>query len=511
MINIRHILRLYTQNQTMSEIIIQTGIHRSSLKKIIDDFKNSKLSFTEINELSDNDLQELFKHKVETPTDEKLNTLYALFPYIDKELKKKGVTRLLLWEEYKKKHPDGIGRSRFNTHFQRWKAKPVPVMRKEHKAGDKMYIDFAGEKLTITDKSLGAEKKVEVFVAILGASQLTYVEAMLTQRKEDFIPACENALEYYGGVPAAIVPDNLKTAVTKTDRYEPTINETFADFAEHYSTTILPTRTYKPKDKALVEGAVNIIYTRIYAKLRNEKFYCIDDLNKAMRIALEEHNNHILTGKNYSRHEQFEKVEKGALSPLPLQRYEFKKRMLATVGRHGHICLSQDNHYYSVPYQFIGKKVKVMYSKYNVEIFFEYERIALHIRLRHNPYEYTTDKEHLPPTHQFVADLGPERFLVQAEQIHKDVKRFILKILEGKNHHTEFKNRVCQGVLNFAKKVGNDRLTRACQRALDYEIYNYRIIIKILKNGLDKDDGDMTGEKLEMPQHDNIRGSNYYI
>jgi transposase len=495
----------------MSEIVIQTGISRSALKKIIDDFKNSKLNFTEINELSDDDLQELFKHQEETPIDEKLKILYALFPYIDKELKRKGVSRALLWEEYKQKYPDGVGRSSFNTYFQLWKAKPIPVMRQEHKAGDKMYIDFAGEKLTIIDKATGIEKKVEVFVAILGASQLTYVEAMLTQRKEDFIPACENALEYYGGVPAAIVPDNLKTAVTKTDRYEPTINETFADFAEHYNTTILPTRTYKPKDKALVEGAVNIIYTRIYAKLRNEKFYCIDDLNKAIGIALEEHNNHILTGKNFSRREQFEKVEKITLLPLPLSRYEFKKRIVATVGRHSHVCLSQDNHYYSVPYQCIGKKVKMMYTKYKVEIFFEYERIALHTRLRNSPYEYTTYKEHLHPTHQFVADLGPERFLAQAEQIHKDVKRYILKIIEGKNHHTEFKNRVCLGILNFAKKVGNDRLVRACQRALDYEIYNYRIIKKILNNGLDKDDVDKTEEKLEMPQHDNIRGSNYYI
>ncbi|MEO8759368.1 MAG: IS21 family transposase, partial [Bacteroidia bacterium] len=333
---------------------------------------------------------------------------------------------------------------------------------------------------------------------------------MLTQRKEDFIQACENALQFYGGVPAAIVPDNLKSAVTKTDKYEPTINETFADFAEHYNTTILPARAYKPKDKALVEGAVNIIYTRIYAKLRNEKFYYIDDLNKAIRLALEEHNNYPLTGKDYSRQEQFEKTERDILLPLPTLRYELKKRIVVTVGKHYHVCLSQDNHYYSVPYQFIGKRVKLIYTRYKVEVFHEYARIALHLRLRQNPHEYTTDKEHMHPTHQFVANLGPERFLAEAEEIHKDVKKYILRIIEGKNHHTEFKNRVCLGVLSFAKKVGNDRLTKACQRALDYEIYNYRIIKKILTNGLDKDYNEKAEEKLEMPQHDNIRGSNYY-
>jgi transposase len=494
----------------MSEIIVQTGISKKTLKNIIEEFKKSQLPFNEINELSDKDLEDLFSEVNKTESDEKIRVLTALFPYIDRELKRKGVTRNLLWEEYKKKHPDGVGISYFNTYFQLWKAMSVPTMRQQHKAGDKIYIDFAGEKLTIIDKQSGIEKKVEVFVAILGASQLTYVEALMSQKKEDFIPACENALHYYGGVPAAIVPDNLKSAVTKSHRYEPTINETFADFAEHYNTTILPTRAYKPKDKALVEGAVNIIYTRIYAKMRNIKFYSLEELNKAISILLKEHNNQILTGKDYSRRQQFESVEKQTLLELPIMRYEFKKQVITTVAKHGHVCLSQDKHYYSVPYGFIGKRVKVMYTQYNVEIFYEYKRIAAHLRLRQNPYEYTTEKEHLHPTHQYVMSLRPERFLVEAEEIHKDVKRYILKIIEGTNHHTEFKNRVCQGVLSLAKKFGNERLTKACQRALDYGIYNYRTIKKILVNGLEKDEVEKINEQLNMPQHDNIRGSDYY-
>ncbi|HXD91935.1 MAG TPA: IS21 family transposase, partial [Bacteroidia bacterium] len=355
----------------MSEIIIQTGIRRNVLKNIIDEFKKSKLTFNEINELNDNDLEDLFSKVNKVESDEKIKVLTNLFPYIDRELKRKGVTRNLLWDEYKKKHPDGVGISYFNTYFQLWKAMSVPAMRREHKAGDKMYIDFAGEKMTLIDKPTNTEKKVEVFVAILGASQLTYVEAVMSQKKEDFIPTCENALHFYGGVPAAIVPDNLRSAVTRSHRYEPTINETFADFAEHYNTTILPARAYKPKDKALVESAIRIIYTRVYAVLRDEKFYCIDDLNKAIGIAVEEHNNQILTGKDYSRRQQFENVEKQALLPLPLLRYELKKQVITTVGKHGHVCLSQDKHYYSVPYRLIGKRVKVMYTRYNVEIFYE--------------------------------------------------------------------------------------------------------------------------------------------
>jgi transposase len=510
MSNIRHILRLHTQKQTMSEIIIQTGIRRNVLKNIIDEFKKSKLTFNEINELNDNDLEDLFSKVNKVESDEKIKVLTNLFPYIDRELKRKGVTRNLLWDEYKKKHPDGVGISYFNTYFQLWKAMSVPAMRREHKAGDKMYIDFAGEKMTLIDKPTNTEKKVEVFVAILGASQLTYVEAVMSQKKEDFIPTCENALHFYGGVPAAIVPDNLRSAVTRSHRYEPTINETFADFAEHYNTTILPARAYKPKDKALVESAIRIIYTRVYAVLRDEKFYCIDDLNKAIGIAVEEHNNQILTGKDYSRRQQFENVEKQALLPLPLLRYELKKQVITTVGKHGHVCLSQDKHYYSVPYRLIGKRVKVMYTRYNVEIFYEYERIALHLRLRQNPYEYTTDKEHLHPNHQFIIETGPERFLSQAEGIHKDVKRYILKIIETNTRHQEHTNRICLGVLSFAKKVGNERLTKACQCALGFGIYNYRIIKKILREELDKGEVEKNDAYINMPQHDNIRGNEYY-
>lgn len=506
MCNIRHILRLHTQHQTKSEIIVQTGIARNTLKKIINDFKNSKLSFEEINALSDSDLNELFVKPDEIASSKRLQTLFSLFPEIDKQLRKKGVTLKLLWEEYKTKHPDGAGRSQFNRHFSDWKARISPTMRMEHKAGDKLFIDFAGEKLHIKDQKTGAVRNVEVFVAILGASQLTYVEAVVSQQKEDFIPACENALQYCGGVPAAIVPDNLRSAVTKSDRYEPTINETFADFAEHYNTTILPTRAYKPRDKALVESAINIIYTRIYAKLRDQTFYSIEELNQAVWSSLEDHNNQLMTGRDYSRRQKFEEIEKNTLLPLPMFRYEFKKQSYATVMKNWHVCLSADKHYYSVPFAFIGKKVKLMYSRYNVEIFHNYERIALHKRLQ-SPYKYTTDNEHLPANHKFVIELESDRILKQAEEIHKDVRVYMTRILGKKQYH-EQSYKSCIGILNLAKKVGNERLIKACQRALEYGIYNYRTIKKILENRLEQQEEII--EDLAMPQHDNIRGNDYY-
>lgn len=508
MLNIRHILRLHSQGQTKSEIIVQTGIHSVTLRKIIKDYKTSKLTFPEINELSDKDLEELFERPQEQHN-EKLKTLYGLFPDIDKELKRKGVTKILLWEEYRKSHPEGVGRSQFLFHFSQWKARKIPTMRQNHKAGDKMFIDFAGEKLIIQEKESGKEKYVEVFVAVLGASQLTYVEAVMTQRKEDFISACENALQFFGGVPAAIVPDNLRSAVSKSDKYEPTINETFADFAEHYNTTILPARAYRPTDKAVVENTVKIVYSRIYAKLRDRKFYCISTLNDAILTSLDEHNNQILTGKEHSRRQQFEEIEKSTLLPLPAMRYEFKKQIYATVGKNGHVALSLDKHYYSVPYSCVGKRVKLMFTNYTVEIFHNYERIAIHKRLQ-SPFKYTTDKEHLPPAHRFVAELESDKLLTKADEIHKDVKLCVMKVLEMKQH-PEKSYKICLGILNLSKKFGDLRLIRACQRALSFGIYNYKTIKKILENGLDVNEEDDDCIEAEMPQHDNIRGSEYYV
>ena len=426
---------------------------------------------------------------------------------MDKELKRKGVTRILLWQKYKVTHPNGIGRSQFNRYFALWKAQVNPTMHMEHKAGDKLYVDFAGEKLSIVDKQTGEIQQVEVFVAILGASQLTYVEAVMSQQKEDFIGACESALYYYGGVPAAIVPDNLKSAVIKSSKYEPVLNEAFADFAEHYSTTILPARAYRPRDKALVENAVRIIYTRIYAKLRDTIYFTLEELNVAILLALKEHNNLLLTGRNYSRMQQFDEIERGALAPLPPLRYELKKQIFVTVMKNGHVSLNADKHYYSVPYRYIGKKIKLMYSRHTVDIFYHYERIAQHKRIK-SPYNYTTNKEHLASAHRFVSDWTPERFLQWASSIHEDVHLYILKILDRKQH-PEQAYKSCVGILSFAKKVGDERLIKACQRALGYEMYNYKIIQRILEKGLDKQT-DEEKEQLEMPLHDNIRGGEYY-
>lgn len=508
MIKIRQILRLHSQGRSKVQIAVQTGTSRNTLKKYLREFEGSKLTYDEISVLSDKDLEDLFIKPEDNPLNDKLQRLFSLFPAMDKALKKKGVTQYVLWEEYKRNHPDGLGRSRFNYYFSQWKDQVNPTMHIEHKAGDKLYVDFAGEKLSIIDKNTGEVQQVEVFLAILGASQLTYVEAVMTQQKEDFVAACEGALHYCGGVPAAIVPDNLKSAVIKSSKYEPTINETFADFAEHYGTTILPARAYRPRDKALVENAVRISYTRIYARIRGNNYYSLEELNAAIRTVLEDHNNTLLKGRNYTRRQQYEEIERSALMPLPPLRYELKKQHFGTVGKNGHVGLGPDKHYYSVPYRYIGKKVKLLYSRHSVEIYYSYERIALHNRTK-SAYHYTTDKDHLASTHRFVSDWTPERFITWAEGIHDDVRLYILKILDRKQH-PEQAYKSCVGILSFTNKVGKERLIKACQRALGYGLYNYKTIQNILDKGLDKQDEPTEGDQLQMPFHDNIRGENYY-
>lgn len=376
-----------------------------------------------------------------------------------------------------------------------------------HKAGDKMYVDYAGKTLSVIDQDTGEIREVQFFVAILGASQYTYAEASPSQQKEDFVASVENAVRFFGGTPGAIVPDNLKSAVIKSSRFEPTINETLADFAEHYQTAILPARAYKPRDKSLVEGAVKILYRRIYVHLREQKFFSLDQLNEQIWNLLEVHNKTKLTARPYSRLELFTEDEKKELNPLPQERFEIKYQSFATVMQNGHVSLSSDKNFYSVPYQYLRKKVKLLYTKSTVEIYYKYNRIATHPR-HYKPYVYTTNPEHMASTHQFVADWSASRFLDWASGIDPSVGEFIMKIIDSKNH-PEQAYKSCLGILSFEKKVGKQRLINACKRALDYRIYSYKAIQNILENNLDRIDIESETD-LELPHHDNIRGKNYF-
>ena len=350
MSKLRQVFKLHCQGQSKLQISTLTGLSRNTVTKYVNNFTALKTTWEEINKLSDKDLDELFCKSPEVLPSDKLSTLHKFFSESAKRLGQRGVARIHLWFEYRVQNPEGYGRTGFYRHYDFWKRKGQTSTHIEHKAGDKMFIDFAGEKLKIVDPDTGEIKPVEVFVAILGASQLMYVEAIESQRVEDFISCCENALHYYGGSPSAIVPDNLKSAVTKSSRYEPRLNENFEAFADHYGMSVLPARAYKPKDKALVEGAVKISYSSIYAHLPSETPTSIEELNEQIRGLLEKKNNASFRGAKYSRRDQFEEMEKSALQLLPEKRFELRHSTVVTVMKNGHVCLSTDKHYYSVPY-----------------------------------------------------------------------------------------------------------------------------------------------------------------
>lgn len=507
MSKLRKILQLYLKGKSKQFISKYLGISRNTIKKYLRQFSKLGLSAEELDQLSDLELEKLFVESPVLGPSPRQQSMYRFFPYMEKELKKTGVTRQLMWLEYIEKHPDGLRSTQFSEHYNKWSKKVKPSMRMTHKAGDKLYVDYAGKTLQIVDIESGELTQVQFFVATLGSSQYTYAEASMSQKRDDFISSVEHALLFFGGVPQAIVPDNLKAAVTKSNRYEPTLNETFLDFAEHYGTTILPARVYKPKDKSLVEGAVRILYTRIYSTIRDKVFYDIDTLNKAIQKALKKHNNTNFSSRSYSRKMLFDEVEKQQLSPLPQSRYQIKYQAFVTVMQNGHVYLGQDKHYYSVPFQYIRKKIKILYSSTQVEIFYKYNRIAIHKRIK-SRYSYTTVKDHMATAHRFMTEWTPQRFINWGANIDDAVKEFIIQVLE-KKQHPEQAYKSCMGVLSMERKVGRERLTNACKRALEYGIYNYMIIKKILDKSLDKiKDEQILDEAL--PKHNNIRGENYY-
>lgn len=508
MSKVRKVLRLYHKRESKLFISRYLSLSRNTVKKYIALQKMLKLSYEDIELKSDAELEHLFSNNQPEEVSTKHQAVYDFFPYMERQLKKDGITKMDMWREYYKKHPDGLKSSQFCNLYRHWGKKVNPVMHMNHKSGDKLFIDYAGKTLEIVDKTTGEVHEVQFFVAILGASQYTYAEASMSQKKEDFILSVENALHFYGGVPAAIVPDNLKSAVTKSSRFEPILNKTFHDFAEHYETTILPARAYRPRDKSLAEGAVKILYRRIYPSLKGKTFHSLKELNKAIWELLETHNNAKLTGRPTSRLQLFNEDEKDKLSSLPVKRYEIKQISMVTVAQNGHVMLSKDKHYYSVPYQYLRKKVKIVFTKTLVEVYHKYNRIAVHERdIR--PYRYSTIKDHLASAHQFVTDWTPQRFIDWADSIDESVKEYIINLLDRKQH-PEQAYKSCLGILSFAKKVGNERLSKACKRALEHHVYNYKIIDNILKRGLDQLEEEPNTQQQELPFHKNIRGNKYY-
>ena len=504
---IREILRLCLELKfSIRKAAEALEVSKTTVGEYIAEFKRTGLSYKDINNMNDAEVIELFEksNKLSNPLYEELS---KDFPYYERELKRPGVTLYLLWEEYIQRNKDGFSYSRFCHHYKMWKGKQKLSMHIDHKAGDRMYTDFTGKKMHIVDPVTGEIQETEIFVAILGMSQLTYVEASFSQKLEDWIILNENALRYYDGAPRGISPDNLKSAVTKACNYEPLINETYKDLAKHYSTVILPTRPGKPKDKSLVENAVSLVYQRIFAPLRNTTFFSLQELNEAIWKELEKHNDAFFQRRDISRRKLFEQIEKDELQPLPVERYELKHYQIAKVEFNYHVYLKEDKHYYSAPYQYTGKRIKILYTARNVEIYKDNIRIALH-RRNHRNYGYTTIKKHMPPEHQFVNGWSPDRFIRWAATMGGSVKEFIRLMLDSREH-PEQAFKACMGILKLGKKYDDKALQFVCKKAIEINSISYRFIANSLKNNTYKMEEE-GANNLTLPFHNNIRGKDNY-
>ena len=429
--------------------------------------------------------------------------------YFLSELRKRGVTRQLLWEEYRKENIDGYSYSQFCEHLSKYSERNKAVMHFTHRPGEQLQVDFAGDKLGYVDSSTGELVLCEVLVCALPYSHYIYVEALRSQRQEDFINGLRHALEFIGGVPQSIKCDNMRTAVVRSNRYEPQFTEAMEYMAAHYGTTILAARVRKPRDKGSVEKAVDLSYKHIYAPLRHQTFRSLEELNIAIRKQVELLNSKPFKLREGSRTKIFVDEEISKLKELPSTPYQIKQVTESKVQRNYHVIVGQDRHQYSVPYSLIGKRLKIIYTADTVEIYDSLKRVAIHKR-SYRKNGYTTLIEHRPPAHRYVAEQrawSDEEFLRHASYIGQAVQRVIKRILQSNNFYEQTYNS-CLGILRLAKEYGNARLEAACERAEDAPKITYGMINNILKNHLDKLPRD--GEASVPPEHKQIRGPQSY-
>jgi len=433
------------------------------------------------------------------------------FPAVCQELKRKGVTKLLLWQEYRQCHPDdGYSYAQFCHRYGVWLGCQQRSMRQIHRAGEKLFVDYCGPTMTIVNPDTGEYREAQIFVAVLGASNYTFACASWSQKQADWLNAHVKAFEFLGGVPELVVPDNLKSAVRKTHRYEPDINPSYQQLAAHYQCVIVPARPYKPKDKAKAEVAVQIVERWIMARLRHQTFFTLASLNQAIRVLLDDLNQRPFKKLPGTRLSQFEQLDKPVLRALPSQPYQYADIKQARVHIDYHI--EYDKHYYSVPHHLVKQAVEVQATDSAVAIYHQGQRIASHPRsYRHGA--HSTCQEHMPQSHQAMQGWSPERFLNWAGDIGTETREVVRCILQERRHIEQSYRRIL-GLLSNAKKYGRERLNKACGRALLIGSPTRSSVESILKQGLDhiavETPHNAVQEELSLDDHENVRGEEYY-
>jgi transposase len=498
---VKEVARLYLEmNLGVRPIARACNISTSTASVYVERLKKLGATYKEISEMDEDILSGLFFPKEEKVSEKPLPD----FNWLHGELKKKGVTLKLLHEEYKEDNPDGYERTQFYHLYHEWATKGDPVMRFTHKAGEKMFVDFSGDKPHYQDPQTGKIIEAELFVSVLGASFYIFARAVPDQTQESFVGCTIGALEYYGGCPECIVPDNLKAGVTHACYYDPEINRVFAAMAEHYHIAVLPARKGKARDKAKVENGVLQAQRRILAVLRNRTFFSIAELNKAMYEETDRLNKRPMALINKSRYDLFVESEKAKLKPLPKERFVIASWIKAKVHIDYHVVVEKT--YYSVPYMLIGQSVDIRYTGSVVEIYHKNKRVASHMRIN-RPGAFVTENLHMPHEHRQYLEWTPARIKLWGEKIGPSTKELMDQIMEHRDH-PEHGFRACLGIIRLSKRYSPERVENACRRALELQAYNYRSVKSLLERNLEN----LTPAERKniVLFHDNIRGGSYY-
>jgi len=504
---IREVLRLKYVNKASERAIARScSVARSTVADYLRRLAAAGLSWPLPSDLDDESLEQfLFPPAPSVPAGERP---LPDWDYVHKELRRKGVTRFLLWQEYKSCSPTGFGYTQFCDRYLQWRGRQDPVMRQVHKAGEKLFVDYAGHTVPVTDRRTGEVRFAEIFVAVLGASSYLYCEATWSQSLPDWIASHIRAFEFFGGVPEVLVPDNLKSGVTSPHLYEPDLNPTYQDMAVHYGVAVVPARVRRPQDKAKAESGVQVAERWILARLRNRTFFSLVELNQAISELLTKLNLQPFQKLDGCRRSMFEAVDQDALRPLPARRYQYAEWKKVRVHIDYHVQVGK--HYYSVPHQLVKEELDARLTADTVEFFRKNKRVASHVRSRKKG-GFTTQSAHMPDSHRHYAKWTPERLVSWAEETGGQTAGVITAILAGRPHPQQG-FRSCLGIMNLGKSYGKERLEAACGRALALGTTSYKSIQSILKTGLDSQPlADQTAKQMALPiAHDNIRGPGYY-
>lgn len=500
---IRELMRLHFEMKlSQHKIAGSLGISSGVVNKYIQLAKAAGLCFPLPLELEDDRAlkQRLFPTPIKPKNDRALD-----FALIHTSLKSKGMTLQLLWEEYSALTDNPYSYVHYCLLYRNWCSKQQYSLRQTHKAGEKVFVDYAGPTMDIIDPDTGEIRAAQIFVGVLGASNYTYAEATWDQRLGNWIGSHVRMFSFFGGVPLLVIPDNLKSAVTRACRYEPDINPTYADCIAHYGCAVMPARPYKPKDKAKAENAVLVVERWILAKLRHHTFVGLAELNRAIQTLLQELNHRPFKKLPGSRYSQYEQLDKPVLKPLPSHPYQLAEFKKARVHMDYHIEL--EGHYYSVPYTLVKQEIEIRFTSTTVECFYQSQRVASHAR-RSQKGGHTTCHEHMPKAHQKHLGWTPGRFLNWAADIGPSTTQLVKHLLTHKPH-PEQGFRSCMGLLNLSKRYGHHRLEQACQRALLLNSPRRHTVASMLERGLENAPIPKPSQ-MHIPVHDNIRGAAYY-